>query len=126
AEAFDPVIGAHATWADAAEGQVILRIMHQCSVNSNIAGGSTRQNLAALLAVIPEIIERQWPRSGIDVGDSFVDLAVSQDRKNGSEDLFLHDTHLIRCAEHNHRRESMRASVRIGGLWPGFDDARAF
>jgi hypothetical protein len=99
--------------------------MHQCSVNSDIARAGTRQHLAAVLTVIPEIVERQWPRSRIDVGDNFVDLAVSQDRKNGSEDLFLHDPRLVRCAEHNHRRESMLAAARVVGLWPGFDHARA-
>jgi hypothetical protein len=87
AEALDAVIGTHAAWPDATEGQIILRIMHQCSVNSDIARGRARQHLAAILTIVAEIVERQWLRSRVDVGDSFVDLAIGQDRENGSKDL---------------------------------------
>ena len=58
-----PMVCAHTACPDAAERQIVLRDVHDRSIDGDIAGRGTAQHLAPLFTVATEVAERQWPRT---------------------------------------------------------------
>src|SRR3546814_14373037 len=60
-----------------------------------------------------EVVERQGPRSRIDIGDGFLNLAVGEDRQDWSEDFLTHYRHVVCRIEYDRRgqRVGTRGSI---------------
>ena len=85
AEAFDSMVGAHTASTDAAERQIVGDV-HDRSIDGDIAGGGTAQHLAPLVTITNKVVERQWPRSRIRIGDGDIGVAIRKDREDRTED----------------------------------------
>jgi hypothetical protein len=122
AEALDAVVLAHAARADAAEGKVVLRDVHDGPVDGDVAGGRAVEDLAPVGAVVAEVVERERSWSCVDVVDGVVDVAVGEDREDGAEDLLVGDAHVVGDAEHDGRCEGVRAAGRFARPVTDLDD----
>ncbi len=118
AEAFDSMVRAHTACTDAAERQIVLGDVHDRSVNGDIAGRGTAQHLAPLVTVATKVVERQWPRSRIHIGDGVIRVAIRKDRQDRTEDLLMGDAHMVRDAQHDRRRSVWGRPEASPGLFP--------
>src|SRR3546814_9645652 len=60
-----------------------------------------------------EVVERQGPRSRIDIGDGFLNLAVGEDRQDWSEDFLTHYRHVVCRIEYDRRGQRVGTRGRI-------------
>jgi len=102
-EAFMAVISAHAAFANAAEGNVLLGVVQNGIVDGDAAGGRALQHELASWPLRAKEVERERPRSSIDIGDGVFELAIGYNRQDRAEDLILHHIHLVRRIEHERR-----------------------
>src|SRR3546814_2587132 len=56
---------------------------------------------------------RQGPRSRIDIGDGFLNLAVGEDRQDWSEDFLTHYRHVVCRIEYDRRGQRVGTRGRI-------------
>src|SRR3546814_3550530 len=91
------MIRAHAARTDATKWKIVLHVVHQRVVDRDVARRRAAENRSAIAAVsCAEVVERQGPRSRIDIGDGFLNLAVGEDRQDWSEDFLTHYRHVDR------------------------------
>src|SRR5436309_2326000 len=94
AEAFDPMVCAHPACTDPAEGQIVLRDVHDRAIDGDVARRRALEHLASVRVVAAEVVERKWSGPCVHVVDGVVDSAVAEDREDGAEDLLVRDLHL--------------------------------
>src|SRR5688572_25904595 len=83
------VVHAHAARADAAEGHVVLHVVHERVVDRHAARRRLLEHPLLRLALVREHIEGQGPGMFVDVADGVVDRLVALHREQRPEDLFL-------------------------------------
>jgi hypothetical protein len=125
AKALHAMAGPHAAGPDTAEGQVVLRHVHQGVVHAHVAGGGVREQLGAAAVLGAEVVERERAGPRIHVGDGFVDAAVSAHRQDRAEDFPLHQRRLVAWVGDQRGRQGALAPWHAGGALAQLDHAGA-
>src|SRR3546814_14538083 len=108
------MIRAHAARTDATKWKIVLHVVHQRVVDRDVARRRAAENRSAIAAVsCAEVVERQGPRSRIDIGDGFLNLAVGEDRQDWSEDFLTHYRHVVCRIEYDRRGQRVGTRGRI-------------
>ena len=89
------VIVTHAAWANASEGQIVLRDVKNDVVQRDAARNCRSQNLSGTISMVIEVVKRQRMRMVVDVFQRLLKLSIGHDRKNRTKNLFLHHAHGI-------------------------------
>ena len=99
------VVGSHAAFTETAKSHFTGGQMDDGIVDAASAKATVSGDIAGCFFIPGEEIESQRMRHGMDVCHSFFQRIPGQHRKEGAEDLFLHDRvregHMI----HNGRRD---------------------
>ena len=99
------VVVAHATGADAAEGQVAADLVQQGFVDAHPAGHHLVEHLVDHRAVVVEQVQRQRAVAAVDLLDGVVQVAVAAYHQDRAEDLVLHDRRVVARLQHQGRRQ---------------------
>lgn len=86
------VVSTHAAFPEAAEAHLRGGKVDDGVVDTAAAEAAARGHLPCGLLVRGEDVQRQRMGHGIDPPDDFVQAVEYQDRHDGTEDLFLHDS----------------------------------
>src|SRR5450759_4608203 len=119
------MVGARAAGAHAAERLVLLGDVPYAVIQSDPAGNRLVQHLVAARAVGTEPVQSQRPVVTVDIRDSLFDSVITQHRQDRAENLLLHQLHLRRRSQNQHRRLLAPGRIERFGGWIDSHDARA-
>jgi hypothetical protein len=123
-EALAAVIVPHAARADAAERHVVLGHVQHAVVDRDAARHRRVEELLLARLVVREDVEAEGAVPAVHVPDHLFESAIRLHRQERTEDLVLHDDHVVGDVEHEVRRDLPELVVE-GHAGDERDDLRA-